>query len=96
MAEIFLDMTNVIVYMDDIALITKGSFEDYLKHLDKLLDRLRKKNLQINGPKSTFCTTEAEFLGFVLTCKGVKPQLNKVEAVLKLQTPRNVKQIRSL
>jgi hypothetical protein len=57
------------------------------------LDRLRKNNLQINGPKSTFCTTEADFLGFILTRKGVKPQLNKVEAFLKLQTPHNIKQI---
>ena len=79
-------------------MILPSSLKDplnHLQHLENVLERLQRNNLQVNGPKSTFCTTEAEFLGFLLTRKGVKPQLNKVEAVLKLQTPRNIKQVRS-
>jgi transposase InsO family protein len=45
--------------------------------------------------KSSFCAYEAEFLGFVLTRQGVKPQVKKVQAVLKIEPPKTVKQVRS-
>jgi hypothetical protein len=55
----------------------------------------RKKNLQVNGDKSSFCAIEAEFLGFVLTQQGIKPQVKKVEAIVKIATPKTVKQVYS-
>jgi hypothetical protein len=54
---------------------------------------LKENNLQVNGNKSSFCTIEAEFLGFVLTWQGVKPQVKKVEAIVKITTPKTVKQV---
>ena len=95
MAAIFADMENVIVFIDDIAILTKGSYQDHLESLAEVLQRLQDHDLQVNGKKSTFCAQEAEFLGFVLTRAGVKPQPKKVEAVLKLDEPKNVKQVRS-
>jgi hypothetical protein len=53
------------------------------------------KNLQVNGDKSSFCAIAAKFLGFVLTQQGVKPQVKKVEAIVKIATPKSVKQIHS-
>ncbi len=44
-------------------------------------------------PLSSFCAIEAEFLGFVLTRQGVKPQVKKVEAIVKIATPKTVKQV---
>jgi hypothetical protein len=95
MSAIFSDMENVIRFIDDIALITNGSFENHLNQLDEILQRLKENNLQVNGDKSSFCAIEAEFLGFVLTRQGVKPQLKKVEAIVKITTPKTVKQVRS-
>jgi hypothetical protein len=54
---------------------------------------LKENNLQVNGDKSSFCAIEAEFLGFVLTQQGVKPQVKKVEAIVKIATPKTVKQV---
>jgi hypothetical protein len=56
---------------------------------------LKENNLQVNGDKSSFCAIEAEFLGFVLTRQGVKPQVKKVEGIVKIATPKTVKQVRS-
>jgi hypothetical protein len=67
MSAIFLDMEIIICFIDDIALITNGSFENHLNKLDEILQRLKENNLQVNGNKSSFCPIEAEFLGFVLT-----------------------------
>jgi hypothetical protein len=37
MSAIFSDMENVICFIDDIALITNGSFENHLNKLDEIL-----------------------------------------------------------
>jgi hypothetical protein len=66
-----------------------------LNKLDEILQWLKENNLQVNGNKSSFCAIEAEFLGFVLTWQGVKPQVKKVEAIVKIATPKTVKQVRS-
>jgi hypothetical protein len=88
-------MENIICFIDYIALITNGSFENHLNKLDEILQRLKENNLQVNGHKSSFCAIEAEFLGFVLTRQGVKPQVKKVEAIVKMATLKTVKQVRS-
>ena len=50
--------------------------------------------MRINAPKSTFTTDEIEYLGYTLTRDGIKPQEEKVSAILALQPPTNVKQLR--
>jgi hypothetical protein len=40
--------------------------------------------LKVNAEKSTFCALEIEYLGYVLTRDGIKPQSNKVQAMLAI------------
>jgi hypothetical protein len=42
----------------------------------------------------TFCTLEIEYLGYILTRNGIKPQSNKVQAILVIQPSKGVKQLR--
>jgi hypothetical protein len=42
----------------------------------------------------TFCTLEKEYLGYILTKDGSKPQSDKVQAILAIQPPTGVKQLR--
>ncbi len=42
----------------------------------------------------TFCTLEIEYLGCVLTRDDIKPQSNKVQAILVIKPPTGVKQLR--
>ncbi len=44
--------------------------------------------------KSTFCALEIEYLGYVLTRDGIKPQSNKVQAILAIKLPTGVRQLR--
>ncbi len=46
--------------------------------------------------KSSFCAHEIEYLGYILTRKGIKPQPKKVQAILALNLPNNVKELRTL
>ncbi len=50
--------------------------------------------LKVNAEKSTFCTLDIEYLGYILTRDGIKPQSNKVQAILTIQPPTNVKELR--
>ncbi len=50
--------------------------------------------LKVNVEKLTFCTLEIEYLGYILARDGIKPQSNKVQGILAIQQPKNVKELR--
>ena len=81
-------------YIDDILLATDGE-EQHLRHLDWLLNRLRKTGLKLKVEKCEFFQTEVEFLGHRLTREGIKACQDKVEKVQKFPKPANVDQVRS-
>ena len=94
MGSLFQDLEYVRAYIDDLLIISNSTYEDHLDKLGKVLQRLQDKGLRINAPKSTFATDEIEYLGYTLTRDGIKPQKEKVSAILALQPPSNVKQLR--
>lgn len=95
-SKVFIDLPFVLVYFDDILLYTKGDYLDHLTKLQIVFNRLNQSNLQINLKKCPFAVDTVEYLGYTLTKAGFKPQLNKVSAILQLQPPRTVKQVRKL
>ena len=94
MSSLMESLEYVRTYIDDLLVLTKGSFEDHLEKLEVVLRRLQLANLRINAEKSTFATDEIEYLGYMLTRSGIKPQPEKVSAILALQPPTNVKELR--
>ncbi len=62
--------------------------------METVLTRLLNAGLKVNVAKSSFCAHEIEYLGFILTREGIKPQLKKVQAILVLNPPNNVKELR--
>ena len=59
-----------------------------------MLKKLDEADLRVNVSKSHFCTSELEYLCYVLTRDGIKPQNEKVSAILALQPPTSVKTLR--
>ncbi len=80
-------------YIDDLLVITKGSLNDHLDKLKKVFIQLRDAGLNINATKSVFCVQEIEYLGYILTRGGIKPQPKKVQAILTLNLPNNLKEL---
>jgi hypothetical protein len=62
--------------------------------METVLTRLRDTGLKVNAAKSSFCAHEIEYLGYILTREGIKPQPKKVQAILALNLPNNVKELR--
>jgi len=70
----------VVVYFDDI-LIYSMSLDDHEMHVRKFLETLRKEHLYANFTKCMFVLAHIEFLGFVVSCKGVHVDQTKVVAI---------------
>jgi hypothetical protein len=62
--------------------------------METVLTRLRDAGLKVNAAKSLFCAHEIEYLGYIITREGIKPQPKKVQAILLLNPPDNVKELR--
>ena len=71
-----------------------ASLEDHLEKLMEVLSRLQEAGLKTNAHKSKFCALETEYLGYVITREGIKPQENKVQVILAITEPKNVKELR--
>jgi hypothetical protein len=94
MMDLMETLEYVRAYIDDLLCITRGTLEDHLDKLEEVLRRLRDRRLKVNAAKSFFCTHEIEYLGYMLTRGGIKPQIKKVQAILAINPPNNVKELR--
>jgi hypothetical protein len=61
--------------------------------METVLTRLRDAGLKVNAAKSLFCAHEIEYLGYILTREGIKPQPQKVQAILVLNPPNKVNEL---
>ncbi len=94
MLELMETLEYVRAYLNDLLFISKLSLEDHLEKLEEVLRQLCGTGLKINAEKLTFCALEIEHLGYVLTRDSIKPQSNKVQAILAINPPTGVKQLR--
>jgi transposase InsO family protein len=95
MNELFDGMDYIRAYIDDILVLTKGDFDDHLEKLDATFHKLQTAGLKVNAPKSFFFREEIEYLGYIITRNGIKPQTKKIEAIQRIASPKNKKELRS-
>ena len=94
MMELFDGMEFIRAYIDDLLILTKGDFDDHLEKLELTLRRLMDAGLKVNLPKSYFAQAEIEYLGYMITREGIKPQTKKIEAIANIAPPTNVRELR--
>jgi hypothetical protein len=91
MGNLMATLEYVKAYIDNLLVITKGSLDDHLDKLKQVFIGLRNAGLKINATKSVFCVQETEYLGYILTRDGIKLQPTKVQTILVLNPPNNIK-----
>ena len=96
MNDIFTDLLDVciVIYLDDL-LIYSFDTSQHISHVREVLRRLRKHGLYAKAEKCEFHTTSVEYLGYVLSPKGLTMADDKIRAVLAWPEPRKVKDIQS-
>lgn len=80
--------------MDDI-LVFSTSLTEHFESLQKIFNKLNEYNLKIQIDKFTFLSKETNFLGHIITNRGIRPNPDKIAIIQKLQLPRTVKEIKS-
>jgi hypothetical protein len=92
--ELMASLEFVQAYMDDLLIITRGILDEHLQKMETVLTRLHDAGLKINAAKSSFCAHEIEYFGYIQTIEGIEPQPKKVQVMLALNPPNNVKELR--
>ena len=77
------------VDLDDIGYWTKGTYNDHINGVQKILEQLAKYNLKTNLLKCEWAVEETDFLGYIMTLTLCKSMPNKVEALIKIAAPKN-------
>ena len=89
-----LNMNWCIVYLDDI-IIFSDTKEEHLKRLEAVFQKLCAAGLKLKPSKCFFFREEIEYLGHIVSGKGISTNPKKVEAVSKWPTPKTVYDVRS-
>jgi hypothetical protein len=84
----------VVVFIDDILIYSKNE-EEHAQHLRIVLTRLREHQLYAKFSKWAFWLEEIQFLGHVLSARGIAVDPSKVKDILEWKPPTTVHQVRS-
>jgi RNase H-like domain found in reverse transcriptase len=95
MTKTFYNFEDVIVYIDNIILFTKSSFDHHIQCLALVLDRIQAQNLHVHVEETFLATQEVDYLGYTPSTKGIKPQNKIIIAILALAPLKNKRQLRS-
>ena len=83
-------------FMDDVGCGVE-TFEQMVPTFRQLFDCLRKSGLRLTPHNCEFGMTSINFLGNTMTPEGLKPEIEKIEKILKtMKLPATVRQLRRL
>jgi hypothetical protein len=83
----------VLVFFDDLLIYSK-SWEDHVRHVDKVLQLLKEQQLYAKPSKCFFGLKEVEYLGHIVYHEGVKVDPNKIKAMMDWPIPKTLKNLR--
>ena len=86
---------NVLIYLDDILVFTKGGDKEHTEALEAALNVLRANKLTAAHWKCSFYQSEVLYLGHIVSGKGIKADPAKVKAIQEFPTPTDVSHLRS-
>ena len=82
-------------YLDDI-IVLGTSFEDHLNNLAEVFRCLKQHGLKLSGAKCDILKDKVTYLGHTISKEGVQPADHNIEALLKLEAPKTVKEVKRI
>ncbi|XP_048614819.1 uncharacterized protein LOC125587766 [Brassica napus] len=83
------------VYIDDM-LVKSLHAADHLCHLKDCFETLNKYGMKLNPAKCTFGVSSGEFLGYIVTQRGIEANPKQISEVLNLPSPKNSREVQRL
>ena len=92
MSGILKDFNFAIAYLDDIIILSQTA-EEHLGHIKQVLEKLRSTHLSMKLSKCQFFMKEIQYLGHILSTKGMTPLPSKMQAIKNMHPPKMHKQV---
>lgn len=93
--EIFKDIENVEVYIDDIIIYAKD-INHHNQILEKVLNRAESSGVKFKEEKLKLAQPKVKFLGHEISAKGIEPDSDKIKAIEKMKKPEDAKAVERL
>ena len=93
MSSVLTGLSGVVCLMDGVLVFGKNQAE-HDEHLEAVLKRLVSAGVTLNTNKCEFSKSELKFLGHIVNQHGVQADLDKAKAILKIQPPKNISEMR--
>ncbi|KFK23221.1 hypothetical protein AALP_AAs47412U000100, partial [Arabis alpina] len=83
------------VYIDDM-LVKSQNTTDHVGHLRDCFRILNEYGMKLNPTKCTFGVTSGEFLGYIVTQRGIEANPKQITAIVDLPSPKNKREVQRL
>ena len=83
------------VYVDDM-LVKNEEEPAHLDNLKETFATLRQYQMKLNPSKCVFGVASGKLLGFMVSQRGIKANLEKVRTILNMASPKIVKEVQKL
>ena len=94
MSKLLHNVSNVIIYQDDVLIMTPDVASHQLI-LREVLSILKNAGIKLNTKKCKFYTDEVTYLGHIFNNTGVHTDPEKIKAIVAAPPPENLKQLQS-
>ena len=88
-----LPTNRILAYMDDIVIFSRN-FDQHIKDIEAVFNRLRDANISLKASKCVFAARRVDFLGYDLSSEGIKPQKRLTTAIKEFPRPENRKGVK--
>jgi hypothetical protein len=86
---------NMEVYVDDM-LVKSAESVGHTHDLHEAFETLKQYGMKLNPAKCAFGVSSGKFLGYMVSSRGIKANLEKIQAILEMQSPKTTKQLQQL
>ncbi|XP_073061690.1 LOW QUALITY PROTEIN: uncharacterized protein [Primulina eburnea] len=86
---------NVEVYVDDILVKSRAQL-DFIPDLEETFSTLREYGVKLNPARCTFGVKSGNFLGFMVTERGIEVNPEKVRSITEMTSPKSIKDVQRL
>ena len=86
---------KVEAYIDDMVIKSKKS-EDHVSDMEEIFGIFRKFRMKLNPLKCAFGVSSGQFLGHVVSKRGIEPNPTQVKSLSAIQEPKTVRDVQSL
>jgi hypothetical protein len=82
----------IVIYLDDVTVFSQSDGE-HLSHLRRVFEKCKRFGISLNPKKILFGLEEGKLLGHIISKDEIKIDPSRIEAIQKLEHPRNIKEL---